>query len=553
MAAAAYVEGRLAAEEQDLATAGDRYAAALKLAPDDELLRRRALEIAILAGDAKAAFSHANALEAARRQGDKTPSAASGNPLVVLTVIASAAADRAWRVVEEVRPGFVEPQPRGDSSPVLAAIIEAWSLAARGQADAAIARLDVSGATGISASYVAEHLAAMHAWAGNWPQAAGAYARLVAAEGANVPRLRIAAAGAALEAAKTDPAWRERAITLLAGGAANDPLLMDARARYAKNPGLSGHSLGMLVTSPEQGLSLLFLRVAADIGRERSSGAALHFARLATFISPKMPEAWLVTADNLLRQQQPELAIAAIDHIGNDAPWARLATARRVAALAQLERWSEARALLAPILARPDSTPEDIVQLADLERRAANHPAAAARYAEALAAMGDAPAPVRAQLNFMIGASQELAGNWAAAEPALRNATMLQPDNPTYLNYLGYGLLDRRQQVPAARAMIARAYAAMPENGAIIDSMGWAAYVSGDYAEAVRLLEQARAAEPSDPTVADHLGDALWRVGRRIEARHAWNSARALEPDSKLAAALAAKLDIGLDAIIAAK
>jgi len=69
----------------------------------------------------------------------------------------------------------------------------------------------------------------------------------------------------------------------------------------------------------------------------------------------------------------------------------------------------------------------------------------------------------------------------------------------------------------------------------------------------VRLLEQARAAEPSDPTVADHLGDALWRVGRRIEARHAWNSARALEPDSKLAAALAAKLDIGLDAIIAAK
>jgi Flp pilus assembly protein TadD len=114
-------------------------------------------------------------------------------------------------------------------------------------------------------------------------------------------------------------------------------------------------------------------------------------------------------------------------------------------------------------------------------------------------------------------------------------------------------LLDRRQKLPEARALIARAYKAAPENGAIIDSMGWAEFVAGNYPEAVQLLEKARAAEPADPTIADHLGDALWRAGRKFEARHAWTSAAALSPEAKLAALLGRKLDFGLDVALAGK
>jgi Flp pilus assembly protein TadD len=127
----------------------------------------------------------------------------------------------------------------------------------------------------------------------------------------------------------------------------------------------------------------------------------------------------------------------------------------------------------------------------------------------------------------------------------------LQPQNPVFLNYLGYSLLDRGVKLDEADRLIARAFEASPDNGAIIDSMGWARYVRGDYPGAVVLLERARAAEPGDPTVADHLGDALWRVGRRIEARHAWESAMTLEPDAKLKAALEGKLRYGLDIALA--
>ena len=101
------------------------------------------------------------------------------------------------------------------------------------------------------------------------------------------------------------------------------------------------------------------------------------------------------------------------------------------------------------------------------------------------------------------------------------------------------------------RQLIARAYAQQPENGAIIDSMGWAEFYGGNYAEAARLLEMAHAAEPADPTVAEHLGDALWRAGRHIEARFAWTSASALDPEPELAARLKRKIDFGLDAIAA--
>ena len=167
--------------------------------------------------------------------------------------------------------------------------------------------------------------------------------------------------------------------------------------------------------------------------------------------------------------------------------------------------------------------------------------------------MPEPAGPAHAQLLFLRGSVNEVAGNWADAEADLRKAAELQPDNPVILNYLGYSLLDRRMKIDEARDLIARAYKAAPDNGAIIDSMGWAEYVRGNYAEAVQLLERARAAEPADPTVADHLGDALWKAGRRIEARHAWNSAAALSPEPELQALLAKKLDFGLDIALASR
>lgn len=548
--AAAYLEGRFAAEEQDLALASERFAAALRVAPGDEMLRRRALEVAITAGDARTAFHHAEALESARRA--QGVSAHPGNALVALTAIAASASARSWSGVAAAREGLVELPPRGDSAAVLGPVIDAWTLAARGRGDEALAMLDGEDVAGITRSYLDEHRAHLLGYLGRWPEALVAYQQILAAEGANVPRLRIAGAAAAIEAGD-----RTSAITILGGDPAQEPLLADARARFARNPQLGGRALGDatggLVRRPEEGMALLLTRIAADLGRERAGTAALHFARLANFMAPRLPEGWIITADALLRLEQPQLALTALNNVPKRAPWAALADIRRAAAYAQQQDWERARTLLAQMAAEPDGSTPALLRLADLERSAGNLPEAARHYGAALAAIPEDAEALRAQVSFQQGAALEQAGDWAAAEPALREAVRLLPDNAAMLNYLGYSLLDRRQGLDEARRLIEQAYQAAPENGAIIDSMGWAEYVAGNVERAIPLLEQARAAEPGDPTIADHLGDALWTAGRRIEARHMWNSARALDPDEKLAAQLATKLDYGLEAAVAAR
>ena len=548
-AAQAYVQGRLAMADDDLPVAAELFQRAL-LANPDEALMRRALDVAMLSGDMKTAVRLANRIELPP---ESQPRMAVSDSLVALTRAAGAASKRDWRGYEAARLAFEAPGRAVTSNQLLGTLLAAYGLAGKGDLNGAIALLDGQTERGISASYIAEHRAHLLALAKRWPEAADAYAGIVNAEGANVARLRIAAAASALEAAKTDPAYRARAITMLGGGPDRDPVLVAARARLAADPKIDGRKLGALPTRPEEGLALMLRRVATDLARERAIAPAISFARLANLVDPKLPDGWFVTSDALARAGQPQLALDALAPAPKTDPWGLLADVRRAAILTSQEQYPEGLAIANRLAARPDAGPEDWSRVADIERRTGRNADAAAAYGRALAMLPETPGPVHAQLWFLRGSAYELAGDWASAEPDLRRAVEVQPDNSLFLNYLGYSLLDRGKSVPEARELIARAYKAAPDNGAIIDSMGWAEYASGNYAEAVRLLEQARSSEPGDPTIADHLGDALWKAGRRIEARHAWSSAAALSPEPKLAALLAKKLDFGLDVALAGK
>ncbi len=538
-----YVEGRLAFADNELGIAAQRFADAMKLAPDDEL-RRRAMDVALLRGDMKTVARLASAIDVSGR----SPGEAAANSLVVLARLADAASRGDWRAWRAARANFQEPVRSPEVTPVLGPLLDAYAEVAAGRVDAALALVDPATAKGAARSYFTEHQAHILAIAGRWPQAAQAYGDMIAAESANLPRLRIAAAAAALEASRTDPIWRDKAITWLGGGAANDPLLSEARARLAANPQIGARQLGGVPLTATDGLAQAFLRVATDLGRGGGGGAALTFARLATVLAPKAPETWLVTGEILGRGGLYLLALEAFDHIPPKGGWAEMALPRRAAMLKQDGRADEARALLAARAGAPDAQTIDWVRLADFARQSEKYAEAAAAYGRAIALLPEAATnDARAQLHFLRGAAYERSGNWQQAEPDLRGAVSFSPDNPLYLNYLGYSLLDRGGKTDEAAEFIARAYQKEPENGAIIDSMGWLEFRRGNYAEAARLLELAYAAEPADPTVADHLGDALWHAGRRIEARFAWRNASALSPEPELAARLQRKLEFGLE------
>ncbi len=539
----AYVQGRLALAEENFVLAARRFDQALAGASDPDL-RRRALDVAILGGDMRGAARLARQIGV---PAESAPDEGIGDSILILLRAADSLQRRDMAGYEAALQALDAPFRLGATSPVVVAIMRAWGEAARGRPDAALAILDGQAPQGIGASYLAEHRAHLLGWSRRWPEASEALGAMVAGEGGNVPRLRIAAAAAMIEAGRGDAQARAKAEALLAAGPAADPLLMEAREALEARPTMEGRRLGGLVERPADGLALLFFRIAADLGRERALGTAVSFARIGTMLGRALPDGWLLTSDLLARSERAELALASLEPVPDRGAWSEMADVRRAFLLARRDRHDEARAILERLAFRPEAQAQDWARLGDFERQRERHAVAASHFGRALAMMPAEQGEAHAQLWFLKGAAHERAGEWPAAEEALRAALKLQPDNAIYLNYLGYSLLDRGLRIDEARALIKRAYAAAPENGAIIDSMGWAEFLVGNYAEAVRLLEQARAAEPADPTVADHLGDALWRTGRRIEARHMWRSAQTLDPDAALTERLAAKLETGLD------
>ena len=118
------------------------------------------------------------------------------------------------------------------------------------------------------------------------------------------------------------------------------------------------------------------------------------------------------------------------------------------------------------------------------------------------------------------------------------------------MNYLGYSLLEQNVKLDEALEMIERAVAAVPNDGYITDSLGWALYRLRRFEEAVTHMERAAELTPVDPIVSDHLGDTLWAVGRRLEAEFQWRRAMSFEPEEADAARIRRKLEVGLDAVL---
>ena len=101
--------------------------------------------------------------------------------------------------------------------------------------------------------------------------------------------------------------------------------------------------------------------------------------------------------------------------------------------------------------------------------------------------------------------------------------------------------------------MIERAVALKPDDGYIVDSLGWAHFKLGNIKQAVLFLERAVELRPDDPILNDHLGDALWRAGRQREAKFQWEQALTLKPEPDEAQKIREKIRVGLVVPIDAK
>jgi tetratricopeptide (TPR) repeat protein len=150
--------------------------------------------------------------------------------------------------------------------------------------------------------------------------------------------------------------------------------------------------------------------------------------------------------------------------------------------------------------------------------------------------------PKDTQMQFALVDLYQDAGREGDAERVLRQILATEPSNPNALNTLGYMLAVRGEQLDEAIGLVRRALEKDPENGAFLDSLGWAYFRRGNLNEAQKYLAAAAERMPDNSEVQDHLGDLRARQGQLQDAIQAWTRALAGDGDGIDRAAIERKV-----------
>ena len=525
----AYLAARSAAGASDFAVAATYYGQALVADPQNPTL----LENAIIAQVALGRFDLAIPIAMTMRD------AGMDSQVANMVLIADAVLRDDWT---EVVAGF---EAGHTVSPLFDGLVQSWAAVGLGNMTDALADFDLVIGTEGMAAYGLFHKAMALASVGDYEGADAILADPGPGATAFSPRAAIAHAQILSQLGRDGDA---AAVLSDAFGDTLDPGIVELQAQLAADETVPFD----IVANPKQGIAEVAFMIASLLSNEAREDYTLQYARMAQTLAPANIDAVMLTAALLQAMQRYDLASDAYAQVPQDDPSFIAAELGRVDTLRRSGR-DEAAIEVAQALARsaPD-LPFVQQKLADVLRDSGDLKGAFNAYGAALDLYPDSD-PNRWVVYYTRAIVAHQLDDWPQAEADFRAALALQPDQPQILNYLGYSLVERGEKLDEALGMIEKAVADQPDNGAIVDSLGWVYFELGRYRDAVDPLERAAALEATDPIVNDHLGDAYWAVGRVREAQFQWQRALSFDPEDDLAARIRAKLADGLDAVRAAE
>ncbi len=187
-----------------------------------------------------------------------------------------------------------------------------------------------------------------------------------------------------------------------------------------------------------------------------------------------------------------------------------------------------------------------LFDVANFYKNAKEYEQAIKYYTILLGIVGD-DLEIKSDLLYRRGASNERIGNYEEADKDMLLSLEIDPDDAYVLNYLAYSWLERNYKIKESMGMLEKAYSINENDPYIIDSIGWAYYLTDDYLKAETYLKRAVELMPDDAIVNDHYGDILWKLGREIQARYFWKSAFKMEDvDEELLQKINSKIIKGL-------
>jgi tetratricopeptide (TPR) repeat protein len=303
------------------------------------------------------------------------------------------------------------------------------------------------------------------------------------------------------------------------------------------------------VSTPAEGMAEIYYTLADALGGDAPNLFNLYYARMALEIRPTDSDVLLLVAG--LFEQLDRMSIARDIYLEvGDQDAAFFTAAMGVAETLRAEgRLGDAVAHLQGVIADVGIGPYVLVTLGDISRQLDDYESAVDAYTRRLDG-GITNGYQDWYVHYVRGVAYERLGQWRKADDDFRRSLAIQPAQPQVLNYLGYSLVERRENLDEALGMIEEAVALRPDSGYIVDSLGWVYYRLGRFEEAVIPMELAVELLATDPIVNDHLGDVYWKVGREYEAGFQWRRALSFDPDPIDADRIRRKLEFGLDVVL---
>jgi len=514
----AYLVGHVAAGMGDYTTAARDFDAVLARDPKNTHALNEAFEVLALSGGK-------DTLRVARQLPH--------NPLAVMEVANADAAAGRW---DQAGAAYAS-LPEQGAFALMRPVLGAWCDAGAGRNLAAIHELQSAAAASPLSGLYLLHAAMIADVAGRVEDATALYRQ--AQDQTSQANLRFVLAQASFLARSGQLNTARGMLTDLLGNVPQDRMAL---------PRLEAGITTPLVSNPVQGIAEFYQAIGGALDNssngpmsQQSVELSRVFLQMAVGLRPDLTEARLAAAAEDQQSGRFDQALAMLAPVQPSDPLDALVRLARGTILDNLGETDQAVASLKQLAADYPQYVEPDEVIGDIDRAHGRSADAVTAYDLAVQRRGNLGAQDWLLLFDRAMAFQD-AGNWPAAETDLRTALKLSPNQPDLMNFLGYTWADQDRNLSQARDLLERAVKLEPQNGAIIDSLGWVKFRQGDVADAVATLETAVQMLPEDPDVNTHLGYAYEAAGRRLEARYQWQYALTLNPTTQEAAQLRAKL-----------
>jgi tetratricopeptide (TPR) repeat protein len=331
-------------------------------------------------------------------------------------------------------------------------------------------------------------------------------------------------------------------------------LRREALARYdaflAQNPGDARVSLARTrvasrrpaepLPSIQAGAGSVLLLAAKQALEQRALETGIAYLQLSLRLDPNNGDALIMMGDYLSVAGNPAAARAAYDRVAGAAPEYLVAQARVIDSYLNDHDQSAALDRAKALADRTPGMDDTQLLLAKVMQAGKDYKGSVDVLSRIIDRRGKS---AEWNLYFARAVNRSMADDWQGAEKDLLKARDLAPGQPDVLNFLGYSWADRGEHLDEALALLKTAAAKTPNDGNVIDSLGWAYFKVGDFENAVENLERAVVLEPAVAEINDHLGDVYAAVNRRLEARYQWERVLTLEADDEMKARVQAKID----------